>query len=264
MKLRTLDLFAGIGGFAYGLEKTGGFEAAAFCEIEPYARAVLRKHWPDVRIYDDVRSLTVDRLAADGIAVDVITGGFPCQDISLAGKGAGLAGERSGLWHEFHRLIGEIRPRYAIIENVSALRSRGLEVVLGGLAALGYDAEWHCISAAAVGAPHIRDRLWIVAYPVGEQLRLEPGRRCGQDGSGAPLVAEHGSHGNVAHPDSQPPFRPAIAWQERDPWPPEPAVCRVADGVPHRLDRLRCLGNAVVPAIPEMIGDALLVRELFA
>ncbi len=128
--LRVLDLFSGIGGFSLGLERTGGFKTVAFCEIESFPRKVLAKHWPEVPIYEDVRQLTVERLATDGISVDVICGGFPCQDISVAGKGAGLAGERSGLWSEFARLIGEIRPRYAIVENVAALLSRGLGDVL--------------------------------------------------------------------------------------------------------------------------------------
>lgn len=141
-----------------------GFATVAFCEIEPFPRKVLAKHWPEVPQYDDVRTLTAERLAADGIAVDVITGGFPCQDISFAGLGAGLAGERSGLFYEVARLVGELGPRYVILENVGALLSRGLDAVLGTLASLGYDAEWHCIPAAHLGAPHRRDRVWIVAY----------------------------------------------------------------------------------------------------
>ena len=171
-KLRVLDLFAGIGGFSLGLERAGGFETVAFCEIEPFPRKVLAKHWPKVPQYEDVRELTGDRLAADGIAVDVITGGFPCQDISTAGKQAGISdGTRSGLWSEIARLVGEIRPRYVIVENVAALLSGPSEQrggwfgrVLGDLAALRYDAEWHCIPASAVGAHHRRDRIWIVAY----------------------------------------------------------------------------------------------------
>jgi DNA (cytosine-5)-methyltransferase 1 len=162
--MKVLDLFSGIGGFSLGLERAG-MTTVAFCEIEPYCQAVLKKHWPDVPCYDDIRSLTVGRLAADGIFPDVICGGFPCQDISVAGKGEGLAGARSGLWSEYSRLIGELRPRFAIVENVAALLSRGMDVVLGDLASLGYDAEWHCIPASAVGAPHRRDRVWIVAYP---------------------------------------------------------------------------------------------------
>jgi DNA-cytosine methyltransferase len=162
--MNVLDLFSGIGGFSLGLERTGGFRTVAFCEIDPFCRRVLAKHWPEVPCYDDVRSLTADRLRADGISVDVICGGFPCQDISVAGNGAGLDGERSGLWREYARLVGELRPRLIIVENVAALLGRGLGDVLGDLAALGYDAEWHCIPAAAVGAPHRRDRIWIVAH----------------------------------------------------------------------------------------------------
>ena len=162
---QLLDLFSGIGGFSLGLERSGGFKTVAFCEIEPFCRRVLAKHWPEVPCYDDIRLLTAERLAADGIAVDAICGGFPCQDISHAGRGAGLNGDRSGLWFEYARLIGELRPRYVIVENVAALLVRGLERVLGSLAEIGYDAEWHCIPASAVGAPHIRDRIWIVAQP---------------------------------------------------------------------------------------------------
>ena len=171
-KLRVLDLFSGIGGFSLGLERTGGFETVAFCEIEDYPRRVLKKHWPGVPIYEDVRDITADQLRADGIAADVITGGFPCQDISTAGRQAGITAERSGLWSELCRIIGEVRPRYAIVENVSNLLSgpgeqRGgwFGVVLADLAEVGFDAEWHCIPASAVGAPHIRDRVWIIAYP---------------------------------------------------------------------------------------------------
>ena len=165
-KLRVLDLFSGIGGFSLGLERTGGFSTVAFCEIEPFPRRVLAKHWPEVPCYDDVRTLTAERLRADGICVDVICGGFPCQDISVAGAGAGITdGTRSGLWSEIARLVGELRPDFVLVENSSALLGRGLGRVLGDLAALGYDAEWHCIPASALGAPHQRDRVWIVAYP---------------------------------------------------------------------------------------------------
>lgn len=199
--MRVLDLFSGVGGFAVGLERAG-FQTVAFCEIEPFPRAVLAKHWPQVPCYDDVRSLTAEHLAADGIVPDVICGGFPCQDISIAGKGAGLAGERSGLWREYARLIEEIRPRWVIVENVPALRSRGLDEVLGSLAAIGYDAEWHCIPAAAIGAPHQRDRVWIVAYPngagCGDSSQMRAG--CGQSGEGKRVdTAAGGGCDYVAH-----------------------------------------------------------------
>jgi DNA (cytosine-5)-methyltransferase 1 len=270
MTLQVLDLFSGIGGFSLGLERAG-MTTAAFCEIEPFCRAVLAKHWPGVPIYDDVRTLTAEQLAADGISVDVICGGFPCQDISVAGKGAGLAGERSGLWRDYARLIGEIRPRFVIVENVAALLWRGFGDVLGDLAALGYDAEWHCIPASALGAPHRRDRLWIVAY-AGSGRRGRWERRAtalqGQEpvlnGSSPPLANASGE--GLSAPECHPLLaeggrQEGRAITERSGWSLEPHVGRVAHGVPARVDRLRALGNAVVPQIPELIGRAILQAE---
>jgi len=279
-KLKVLDLFSGIGGFSLGLDRTGGFETAAFCEFDQKARLVLQKHWPDVPIFDDVRKLTKEKLDEQGISVDVICGGFPCQDISLAGKGAGLAGERSGLWFEFHRLIKEIRPSWVIAENVSALRSRGLDQVLRSLAEIGYDAEWHCIPASAVGAPHQRDRIWIVAYSNrdrkwpwirSEQSTRDTARKCVSDSSELERI------GLVADTESvriqglrpsgeQEPYAYVksellMRYGERSRstyWAVEPALGRVANGVPKRMDRLKQLGNAVVPQIPEIIGYAIL------
>ena len=173
--LTVLDLFSGIGGFSLGLSKTGGFRTEAFCEIESYPQQVLKKHWPGVPVYDDIQELTSERLVSDGIpAIDVITGGFPCQDISNAGEQVGIEGSRSGLWGEYARLIGEIRPRYAVVENVSALLSgdRGgwFGTVLSDLAGIGYDARWSCISAADCGAPHLRNRVWLLSFPNGSQV----------------------------------------------------------------------------------------------
>ncbi|MDA0782404.1 MAG: DNA cytosine methyltransferase [Proteobacteria bacterium] len=163
--LKVLDIFSGIGGFSIGLENAG-METVAFCEIEPFAQDILNKHWPHTRVFTDIRILNSDTLLKSGIAeINIIAGGFPCQDISCAGKQAGIDGNRSGLWKEFKRLIDELRPDYAIIENVANLRSRGLITVLQDLWQIGYDAQWHCIPAASVGAPHRRDRIWIVAYP---------------------------------------------------------------------------------------------------
>lgn len=202
------SLFAGIGGLELGLERTGGFKTVWQVEIDDYATRVLEKHWPDVRRWRDVTTFpfdaecdeireqselqgqhqsaggtdglsTVPRHVSELWRVDLICGGFPCQDISFAGKGAGLDGERSGLWYEFARVVRELRPRYVLVENVAALLVRGLDAVLGTLASLGYDAEWHCIPAAAVGAPHIRDRVFIVAYstsmerPTGAEVRCQ-------------------------------------------------------------------------------------------
>lgn len=240
--LKVLDLFSGIGGFSLGLERAG-MQTMAFCEIDAKAMLVLKKHWPNVPVYEDVTKLNREILERDGITdIDVICGGFPCQDISLAGKGAGLAGERSGLWFEFHRIIAEIRPRYAIIENVSALRSRGLDQVLRSLAEIGYDAEWHCIPASAVGAPHRRDRIWIVAYPHDQD------RSC-QCADGV-ADADGESLGWITEP-----------WGQRSHWLVEPDVGRVANGVPGRVDRLRQLGNAVVPQVVELIGRAITNHE---
>jgi len=226
-KLRVLDLFSGIGGFSLGLERTGGFETVAFCEIDPFCRRVLAKHWPDVRQFNDVTKLRGEDVGS----VDVICGGFPCQDISWAGQGAGLHGERSGLWHEFARLIGEIRPSFVIVENSAALLHRGMGDVLGSLAAIGYDAEWHCISASDLGAPHSRERLWLVAYPEGQrpgQLRWL-GRAAESEG-----IRD-------------------IHWPEHEP-PNE----RVVVGLPDQVDRVTALGNALLPQIPELIGRAIL------
>ena len=240
---RLLDLFSGIGGFSLGLERAG-FRTVAFCEIEPFPRRVLAKHWPGVPIYDDVRTLTAERLAADGISVDAICGGFPCTDLSAAGNRAGIHADRSGLWSQFARLIGEIRPRIVVVENVTELLSGGrgswFSHVLGDLAGVRYDAEWHCVPAAAVGANHIRGRVWIVANP--------------QELSG------------VHKPDLGEGIRRRLS-DHRDAWiacpwgSPSAAVCRVDDGIPHRVDRTSALGNAVVPQVVEMIGRAIMERE---
>lgn len=229
--MNVLDLFSGIGGFSLGLERAG-MKTIAFCEIDKKAQLVLRKHWPNVPIFEDVSTLKKEDLNEQ---VDVICGGFPCQDISLAGRGAGLEGARSGLWYEFHRLIKEIKPRYAIIENVSALRSRGLDKVLGSLAEIGYDAEWNCIPASAVGAPHQRDRIWIVAHTNSAQ----------REGGGLPgrILTENANLGGTS-------------W-----WEVEPSVGRVAHGVPNWSHRLKQLGNAVVPQIPEAIGRAIMASH---
>jgi DNA (cytosine-5)-methyltransferase 1 len=164
IKLSVIDLFAGIAGFSLGLHRTGGYETVKFCEMKPHAQRVLAKNFPGVPCHDDVTTYEFKRGEAD-----VITAGFPCQDISFAGDGAGLAGARSELYREVIRAIRVVRPLYAILESVAALLSRGLDVVLGDMAEIGYDAEWHCIPASAVGAPNRRDRIWIIADAGGEQ-----------------------------------------------------------------------------------------------
>lgn len=233
-KLKLLDLFSGIGGFSLGLERSGGFETVAFCEIEEFPRRVLAKHWPEVPCYHDIRDLTAERLAADGITVDAICGGFPCQDISTAGKGAGIAGERSGLWSEYARLIGELRPRVVFVENVAALLARGMGQVLGDLAACGYHAQWGVLRASDVGLPHQRQRVWIIADCDGVR-ELQP-KRC---------------LGNFRRRFGDP--CEAVEWVLSS-----GGVLRSSDGVPAELDRVAALGNAVVPQIPELLGRAWL------
>jgi len=236
VKLRVLDLFSGAGMFSLGLDRSGGFETKAFCEIEPYARTVLRRHWPDVPIFEDVTALR----GADVGPVDVICAGFPCQDLSVAGKGAGLGGKQSGLWSEVVRLVGEIRPRLVLLENVSALLARGMGDVLRDLAALGYDAEWDCLPATLVGAPHNRDRIWIVAYPQrDEQPREEP---------------RYWPLGRVGR------FEQPVSWDE--PWQSAFARLRgMDDGNARAVDRTDLIRNSLVPQIPEIIGHAILAAE---
>lgn len=274
--MNVLDLFSGIGGFSLGLERAG-MKTVAFCEVDKKCQQVLKKHWPGVPIFDDVTTLKGADIEE---TVDVICGGFPCQDISLAGKGAGLEGKRSGLWSEFKRLIEEIKPKYAIIENVSALRSRGLDQVLREISEIGYDAEWHCITASSVGAPHRRDRIWILAYPNSARRResnqeMERGPSKQSDSSSV-QSSQDVSNTNVTRLERW--LSDGIAssqgWEESSDgcttersvrwrrgrngeWTSEPSVGRVVDGFPGRVDRLKQLGNAVVPQIPELIGRAI-------
>ena len=355
MTHKVLDLFSGIGGFSLGLQNTGGFETVAFCEIEPYCHRVLNKHWKDVPIYNDIKELTYDTLQADGIEPDVITGGFPCQDISVAGKQKGIIGERSSLWSEYARLIEDVRPKWAIIENVPTLRSKGLTLVLQDLNEIGYNAEWHCIPCSAIGGLHRRDRIWIIAYPlansrctfgqgsiiegenaneVGEEFTNQyqrssstPGNDTGtqerekedvvnsngircqhdkeskkasswrrsetststtssdvpnsmceglegsefsSDNSGQDEQGSKSSHGSASKPSGirrEPELIVSRGQLERytdyakTQWAIEPNVGRVAYGIPRRVDRLRGLGNAVLPQIPQFLGECILNFE---
>lgn len=242
--MNVLDLFSGIGGLAFGLERAG-MRTAAFCEKEEYCRAVLRRHWPHVPIYDDVREVTAKRLEADGIAVRAIAGGFPCQDISYAGFGAGLSGDRSGLWFEFARLIGDLGPEVAIVENVSALLDRGLGDVLGTLSDLGYDAEWDTLSACSVGHTHVRRRVFIVAY----SYRFHGRERIRDSLARAFRTLQAGD--NFARARAREKARMAN--------PSE--LYGGADGLPFCMERNRAIGNAVAPAISEAIGRAILAAE---
>ena len=224
MPLLYGSLFSGIGGFDLGFDRAG-MRCAWQVELDPYCRKVLTKHWPDVPKHDDIRTFKPT-------PVDVICGGFPCQDISNAGPKTGIGGERSGLWGEYVRIIRTVRPRFVVVENVAALLVRGMGTVLRDLAESGYDAEWSLFSACRMGAPHMRKRVFIVAYAEGERFNT-----CGE--------GPEGSERFVA--------------DRRDNWrAAERGIVRVAYGVPGRMDRVRGCGNAVVPDIAEWIGRRLI------
>jgi len=283
--LKVGELFAGIGGIGLGLEMTGGFEVKWQVERDEYASKVLAKHWPEVQRFNDVRTFPPGD--NNDYYVDLIAGGFPCQDISVAGKGEGLKGERSGLFYEIVRIAERLRPRYLLLENVSALLVRGFGDVLRELAEIGYDAEWHCIPAAAVGAPHRRDRVFIIGYAnsdhestVGE---VQEGKITESSGSRtADAVADTDRDGRPqdVHTDPDGVSRQGSGVESflgieelqgqlerirsdvgRRQWEIEPDVGRVADGFPGRVDQLRCLGNAVVPQVAQFIGEMILRAE---
>jgi DNA (cytosine-5)-methyltransferase 1 len=207
--MRIGSLFTGVGGLDLAVEALTGGRVVWCSEIDPYAAHVIKERWPGVPNLGDVTKIK------NPAKVDVLCGGFPCQDISLAGQGRGLNGERSGLWREFDRLIGEVEPRVVFVENVAALRKRGLDEVLGNLAERRFNAEWTTLGAVNVGAPHRRARLFLLAYRDRVALRVITKR-----------VRDGG---------------------------PQPGVCRGAYGVADGLDarrrrgRLRCIGNAVAP-----------------
>lgn len=240
--MRVLDLFSGIGGFSLGLEKAG-FETIAFCESAEFPRAILKKHWPDVPIYEDIRNLTAKKLRSDGLSgIDVITAGWPCQDISVAGLGTGIDGERSGLWSEVARLVGDIRPRWVLLENVAALLVRGMGRVIGDLAAIGYDCQWEIISASSIGAPHRRQRVFIVAHNRSQRI---------QGISEFPIFRqqEFSWCENVRRSEDIP---------DRSSLYPS-KLCRSGNGVSKRL---HAIGNSLIPQIPEMIGRAIMEAEV--
>ena len=268
------SLFAGIGGMDLGLERAG-WECKWQVEIDPFCRKVLTKHWPSVPRHDDVRTFPPD---FGDWRVDLIAGGFPCQDVSLAGKGAGLEGERSGLWFEYARILRDLRPTYVLVENVPGLLVRGIDRVLGSLASLGYDAEWACIPAAAVGAPHIRDRVFILAHAQllqgvdGCQLDLQRGRsieaeqtRMGRrlgppDRQGLPVGCCLGRDSREGLAAFERANRSEGGQWARDPADvPESGVGRVVARLSGGMDRrIRALGNAVVPQVAEFIGRRLM------
>lgn len=233
--MNVLSLFSGIGGLELGLERAG-MTTVGQVEINPFCRQILMKHWPEVPKHDDVRTAPQWWVSRSRPAVDLVCGGFPCQPFSVAGQRRGTVDERWG-WPWMRNVVDAVRPQYVLIENVAALlrHEHAFASVLGELSELGFDAEWSVVTACSVGAPHLRRRLFILAYAAGQ--RVELGGRVKLTQSGDPA-------GYVHH------------------WQAQPEPHRVADGVPRRVDRNRALGNAVVPQICELIGRA--VREAHA
>lgn len=256
--MRFLSLFAGIGGFDLGLERAG-WECVGQVEIEPFCQKVLAKHWPNVWRHDDVRTVTAELVRGHCGEIDAIVGGFPCQDISYAGKGEGIDGARSGLWSEYYRLICEVRPRFVIVENVAALLGRGMGRVLGDLATCGYDAEWSVLSACAIGASHSRERVFLVAYSnQGLIKRRQLLTIRGDEETSRRYPSEWGQDGQLIQVGAEGigRIRQAAEW-----WRVESGLDRMAHGVPARMDRLGALGNAIVPQCAEVIGRAIMQMD---
>ena len=263
--MHELALFAGAGGGILG-GRLLGWRTVCAVEWDAHARDVLVARQNDgcldpFPIWDDVQ--TFDGRPWRG-CVDVVSGGFPCQDISAAGKGAGITGARSGMWSHMARIIGEVRPRFVFVENSPMLTSRGLGTVLGDLAAMGYDAQWGVLGAIDAGAPHKRERIWIVAHAMRQRNRRESGKPHGEDEEiRADRVASsheainqsadvgHSSGEGFQDGTTEPMGEPGAHAQSQrsDWWATEPDVGRVAHGVASRVDRLRCIGNGQVPAV---------------
>ncbi|GGK32525.1 hypothetical protein GCM10010124_26640 [Pilimelia terevasa] len=250
--MNALSVFAGIGGLDLGLERAG-MTVVGQVEMDPFCRSVLSRHWPDVPRHDDVRTAPAWWASQERPDVDVVCGGFPCQPFSNAGNRQGVGDARWG-WPWMADVVRVVRPRYVLVENVAALLTAGgaFGTVLADLAALGFDAQWSVLSACAVGAPHTRERLFVVAYPHREHgpvgladPRQPPTRHRPQD---AP-----GHHRPGAWPD--PLHRPMET---------ERTHGRVPDGLPDRLEcaRVRALGNAVVPQVAEHVGRLITAHAL--
>ena len=274
--MKLLDTFAGIGGFSYAAEKlVGGFETTQFIEINPYCQKILNKHWSHVPIHDDITTFT-----AKSGEFDIITGGFPCQDISVAGLQKGITKEtRSGLFYELIRVIRMVRPKYVVLENVAAILNRGLDIVLRELSEAGYDAEWAVISASSLGACHRRSRWWLVAYPNSvrwggrsserrstqeRQLlqRKSEGRKMGSETERCSINTSNpnseGLQGLRGEYELQESCKErTFTWSNSgitlNPnwkgYKSKPTLCRGDDGLSNRVDRLKALGNSIVPAV---------------
>ena len=322
--MKLLDTFAGIGGFSYAAEKlVGGFETTQFIEINPYCQKILNKHWSHVPIHDDITTFT-----AKSGEFDIITGGFPCQDISVAGLQKGITKEtRSGLFYELIRVIRMVRPKYVVLENVAAILNRGLDIVLRELSEAGYDAEWAVISASSVGACHRRSRWWLVAYPNSKQSsrtesEIQTRRNTtfssftsNPNDNGSSSSEECGFNGetsNKTHERQNESFQSQRSSESRNSttiqqtteltypnserlqglrgeyelqesckertftwshsgitlnpnwkgYKSKPTLCRGDDGLSNRVDRLKALGNSIVPAVAAIPLQR--VKDLYA
>ena len=276
-KLKHLDLFSGIGGFSLGLEATGGFETVAFCDYDSYCQKILRKHWPWVTIYDDIKELNHEKLNSNGhTKIDIITGGYPCQPFSVAGRQQGEKDPRH-VWPEYFRLIKELRPTWIIGENVSGHVKLGLDTVLENLESEGYSARTFSISASSIGANHQRERIWIVAnsgcsWGSGSEFQRKNENEIKKENANQFERSSSSSQSNMVYSDSE----RLEKWESigenfsqeyqtligADWWSIEPDVGRVANGVPKRVDRLKSLGNSLVPHIPYYIGMSILQNTL--
>jgi DNA (cytosine-5)-methyltransferase 1 len=247
VKLNVLSLFAGIGGLELGLERAG-MTTVGQVELDPYCQRVLARHWPEVPRHDDVRTTPAWWLAEDRPSVHVVCGGFPCQPFSEAGSRLGVGDPRWG-WPWFADVVRAVRPSYVVVENVAALlrHNAAFGTVLADLAALGFDAQWSVLSACALGAPHTRERVFLVAHPNDERPQALGNQRVRDDFA----VAARGVRAEHLHAATEPDLS-----ARRSDWSSEPDVGRLADGLSPALDRRRlfALGNAVVPAVAEHIG----------
>jgi DNA (cytosine-5)-methyltransferase 1 len=262
------SLFTGVGGIDLGLDRAG-LECRWQVENDPYAVKVLKKHWPKVKRYGDIQTIHGNELEP----VDLICGGFPCQDISRIGTRAGIDGERSGLWGEFFRLVCLLRPRILFVENVPGLLDGGIGRVLGDLASIGFDAEWECLPAAAFGSPQLRERIFIVAYSGGQRsqgimqtwtaemaARRSRGEHAGMDTvpmlRGISMHDPYGACPRLRMPTDRGMVERPLYGQGW--WAAGPTVYRVAPGIRRRVDRIRTLGNSVVPDCAEWIGRRII------
>lgn len=227
------SLFSGVEGFGLGAA-LAGIKTEWSCEFEKYQTKVIKKNFGNEHtVYGDIRTLENPPF------VNIISGGFPCQDISAAGKGAGIKGSRSGLWGHMHRIIGEVRPDYVIIENSPLLRKRGFEYVLHGLSEIGYDAQWQCLQGTFLGLQQRRERIYIIAYPEGKFGEWEPPKSVFRE--------------------------PYLPWKLGGIYPgwgdrrglPEPRTFRSTNGIPDLMDRNKCVGNAVQPLMAQYLFECI-------